>query len=83
MRLLTNPRFPSQADHAQEAEMAPYVSVAPRQRQYRLTTAEAQELVAARVAGATINDLADRFQVHRTTVMSHLSKAEAALHHLA
>lgn len=55
------------------AEAAP--QRATRQHQQRLAPAEVEELAALRRAGAEINDLAERFGVHRSTVMSHLSRA--------
>lgn len=38
----------------------------------RLTAAEVDQLIEARQAGASIEDLADAFSAHRSTVMSHL-----------
>ena len=47
----------------------------PRQHQQRLTPTQVEELAALRQAGAEINELAERFGVHRSTVMSHLNRA--------
>ncbi len=46
-----------------------------RQSQKRLSATQVDELVSARKAGATINELAEQFGIHRTTVMSRLKKA--------
>ncbi len=43
----------------------------------RLQTIEVDEMVAAYLAGDTVNDLAQRFGVHRTTVMAHLTRRAA------
>ena len=42
----------------------------------RLRASEVDEMVAAYVFGDTVNDLAQRFGVHRTTVMAHLKRRE-------
>lgn len=45
-----------------------------RQRQLRLTSSQVDELVKARQEGALIRELAERFGIHRTTVMEHLKR---------
>ena len=47
---------------------------ASRRHQHRLTAAEATELVAARLDGAQIRELASRFGVDRATVEAHLRR---------
>ena len=44
------------------------------QKQTRLTASQIDELLATRAAGATITELAARFDIHRTTVMAHLKR---------
>jgi transposase-like protein len=44
------------------------------QVQRRFTTRDVDELVAGYETGATVNELAARFGVHRTTVMHHLHR---------
>jgi len=44
------------------------------QRQRRLTPSEIVSLAQEYAAGATVNRLADRFGVHRTTVLMHLER---------
>lgn len=46
-----------------------------RRAQRRLGPDEAAALAQARQEGAEINDLAERFGVHRATVMAHLQRA--------
>ncbi len=46
--------------------------------QHRLRPEEIAELVAAYRAGGTIDELATRFSVHRTTVMGHLTRLDVA-----
>ena len=46
----------------------------PRQLQHRLKPDEIDQLVEARKAGATIKELAAKFEIHRTTVMEHLKR---------
>ena len=41
----------------------------------RLSRLEVDELCAARLAGAKIGELAERFGVHRNTVMVHLARS--------
>ena len=54
---------------------APRSPVSPRTRRQRpLTPGQVQELVADYAAGVTINDLANRFEVHRDTVFEHLKR---------
>ncbi len=48
-----------------------------RQLRRQLQPAEVDELVAAYLAGDAVNDLAQQFGVHRTTVMAHLARREA------
>ncbi len=47
----------------------------PTKHQRRLLLSEIEELIAARVAGAEINDLATRFGIHRATVIKHLNQS--------
>ena len=51
----------------------------PKQRQRRLTRAEIAELVAAYQGGADMKDLAQHYQVHRTTVANHLYESSVEL----
>lgn len=44
----------------------------PRQAQTRLSGQEVDALLEARTAGATINELAEQFGIHRTTVMASI-----------
>ena len=54
---------------------SPEVSVGPRKQVHRrLCPAEIEELVAGYQAGATACQLADRFRIHRTTVLSLLER---------
>ncbi len=46
----------------------------PRQAQVRLTESEVDDLLDARLAGASILELASTFGVGRTTVMNHLRR---------
>jgi len=48
-----------------------------RQRQTRLTAQQVSELIARHERGARIDELAATFDVHRTTVMTHLDRADA------
>jgi DNA-directed RNA polymerase specialized sigma24 family protein len=45
-----------------------------RQRQTRLPPPQIDDLVERRSAGATIAELAEFFDIHRTTVMAHLRR---------
>ncbi len=45
-----------------------------RQKQIRLTAAEVTRLLDHRSRGATIVELAARFDIHRTTVMAHIKR---------
>jgi DNA-binding transcriptional ArsR family regulator len=56
-------------------EPFPRVEVRPIQVQHRLDPSQVAELVAGYQGGATIEDLAERFGVHRTTVMAHLDRS--------
>jgi DNA-binding transcriptional ArsR family regulator len=56
-------------------EPLPRVDVRPIQVQHRLDPSRVAELVASYQDGATIDDLAERFGVHRTTVMAHLDRS--------
>jgi DNA-binding MarR family transcriptional regulator len=49
------------------------------QRQHRLKPEEIDELVHAYKAGELIKDLADRFSIHRSTVMAHLQRRDVRL----
>ena len=56
----------------------PTIPPAPlRQLSRRLQPREVDELVAAYLADDIVNDLAQQFAVHRTTVMAHLARREA------
>jgi uncharacterized protein (DUF433 family) len=54
----------------------PPVMLEPRRRVGRLTASDEQELVAAYQAGSKIDDLAQRFGFHRTTVMACLTREQ-------
>jgi hypothetical protein len=49
-----------------------------RQHQHRLETQQVLQLVAAYVAGATVQDLTQQFAIHRTTVLEHLKRQGVA-----
>lgn len=49
--------------------------------QRRLSPTDIDDLVAAYRKGATINDLAAYYGIHRTTVANHLSRREVMRHH--
>jgi len=51
------------------------------QRQRRLTPSEIVSLAQEYAAGATVNRLADRFGVHRTTVLMHLERQGISRRH--
>ena len=51
-----------------------------RQRQRRLSPADAAELVTAYEAGSTIRELASQFGVHRTTVLAHVERSGVPRH---
>ena len=53
----------------------PIASVPSRQVQHRVSKSEIEQLVIIYQSGRTVNDLADDFQVNRTTVMAHLRRA--------
>jgi DNA invertase Pin-like site-specific DNA recombinase len=58
------------------AEAAPKARIRTvKQRQVRLTEAQILKLVEARESGRTINQLAESFEIHRTTVMRHLQRS--------
>ena len=58
---------------------SPEVSAGPRKQVHRrLRPAEIEELVAGYQAGATACQLADRFRIHRTTVLSLLERQSVA-----
>lgn len=42
---------------------------------HRLSPEQVAELVAARQAGVQIKDLAQQFEIHKTTVIAHLERA--------
>jgi DNA-directed RNA polymerase specialized sigma24 family protein len=48
-----------------------------RQKQTKLTQEQVSELVTMHERGIPIDDLASVFDVHRTTVMTHLDRAGA------
>jgi DNA invertase Pin-like site-specific DNA recombinase len=48
-----------------------------RQKQTRLTTEQVSELISRHERGEPIDELAVGFGIHRTTVMTHLSRAGA------
>ena len=59
-----------------DAEAAPKGRIrTAKQRQVRLSEAHIRELVEARTSGLTIKQLAERFGIHRTTVMRHLERS--------
>ena len=51
------------------------VSTRKVQRQRRLTTEEVEELLYAYKAGELIYDLAERFSIHRSTVIEHVRRS--------
>jgi DNA-directed RNA polymerase specialized sigma24 family protein len=53
--------------------------VRQRQPQRRLTADQAQQLVAEYDAGARVQDLADRWKIHRTTAVAQLRQAGVRL----
>lgn len=53
--------------------------VRPRQQQRRLTPEQVGQLVAEYLVGDDMKTLATRWQLHRTTVASHLAKAGVEL----
>ncbi len=62
---------------ADDFEPAPNAHVRTvRQQQVRLTEAQISELINARLPGITINQLAEQFCIHRTTVMRHLNEGK-------
>ncbi len=70
---LSNPVNPSPQDR--RATHVPRSTTAKSNRvQKRLRTADIDELVAAYRAGVRVHVLAQRFAVHRTTVMTHLRR---------
>jgi DNA-binding CsgD family transcriptional regulator len=76
---LSHPESPGQ--HADRSEIAAYgeheTTIRARtagQKQTRLTASQINELLAIRETGATIAELAMRFDIHRTTVMAHLKR---------
>ncbi len=54
-------------------------AVSERQVQRRLTAEQVDQLLSEYRAGATMNDLAKRWRLHRTTVAAHLRQAGVAL----
>lgn len=52
------------------------VRAAPRRRQHRLSTAQVIQLTQAYQSGTSLNDLAEHFKVHRSTVLDHLNRAD-------
>jgi DNA-directed RNA polymerase specialized sigma24 family protein len=76
---LSNPETPAHSVAASQdrAKSGGETTASPRraqQRQTRLTQPQVDDLVEQRVAGATIADLAELFDIHRTTVMAHLQR---------
>ena len=53
----------------------PIARVPSLQVQHRLSTVEIEKLVDIYQSGRTIEQLAEDFQIHRTTVMAHLRRA--------
>ncbi len=53
-----------------------------KQRQVRLTETQIEQLLEERLSGSTINELAELFDIHRTTVMRHIKRNENARHDL-
>lgn len=74
-RLIANSRVPSLAEPIVER---PTPEHRPERVQHWLEPDEVAELVATYQAGATIDELAARFSVHRTTVMAHLDRSGVA-----
>ena len=54
-------------------------SVKPRQAQRRLTAKQVAQLAAEYEAGASMQQLAERWSLHRTTVAGHLLRAGVAI----
>ena len=76
---LSHPKNPGQRSGALEiaADSEHKTTIRTRtvgQKQTRLTASQINELLATRAAGATIAQLATRFDIHRTTVMAHLKR---------
>jgi phage-related baseplate assembly protein len=53
----------------------------PNPAQRRRSPTDIDDLIAACQAGATINELAARFGIHRTTVATHLDRHQVPRHH--
>ncbi|GAG09276.1 unnamed protein product, partial [marine sediment metagenome] len=49
--------------------------------QRRLCPNDVDDLIAAYCTGAPINELADRYGLHRTTVAAHLDRHQIPRHH--
>lgn len=47
---------------------------APRRRQYRLSPEQVLDLITAYRSGVAVNELAERFSIHRSTVLDHLNR---------
>jgi hypothetical protein len=76
---LSHPETPSQrpdtSTDTAEGDDQPTVRARPvLQKQSRLAASEVRDMLARRVAGATIAELATQFEIHRTTVMAHLKR---------
>ncbi len=49
-----------------------------RQEQRRLDSAQVRDLVAAYLAGVSVPQLSERYEIHRTTVVAHLDRLGVA-----
>jgi DNA-binding CsgD family transcriptional regulator len=47
---------------------------APRRRQHRLSPKQVLDLITAYGSGVAVNELAERFSIHRSTVLDHLNR---------
>ncbi len=76
---LSNPKTPGHSvaafpDDAESGARTTQGCRTVRQQQTRLTPPQVDELLEQRAAGATIKELAERFGIHRTTVMAHFQR---------
>ncbi len=77
MGLLSNPLAcptPVRQTVEEPCEIVAEVVRQPAQSHRRLRTAEVDDLRRRYADGETINDLAEEFRIHRTTVMEHLER---------
>jgi hypothetical protein len=56
-------------------ETRPASTPKARQAQHRLSATQLKQLVTDYQLGVSINDLCDKYEVHRTTVMGHAKRA--------